>query len=147
MQAQGMGVAQILVHMAQNFAPVLEANGGGAFAQMNSTASLCCGRDKFFAYAASKHAAYAIVQSLRQRLPNTLVMSVHPGPIATDMVHQYNAWDYSEPPSQVADALVEAMKQGEFMVYPDSFSKRYGDAYRHFHESIVEPCAKNTHYN
>src|SRR5262249_43812902 len=75
-----------LIHMAQAFAPVLAANGGGAFVQLNSVASLKSFAD-FATYSASKAAAYSITQGLREKLKpqGTLVVSVHPGPIATDM--------------------------------------------------------------
>ncbi|MEZ6106217.1 MAG: SDR family NAD(P)-dependent oxidoreductase [Pirellulaceae bacterium] len=46
-----------LLHVAQAFAPVLKANGGGAFAQLNSVASLKAFPD-FATYCASKAAAY-----------------------------------------------------------------------------------------
>ncbi|MEP0901566.1 SDR family NAD(P)-dependent oxidoreductase [Nodosilinea sp. FACHB-13] len=48
-----------LMRMAQAFAPVLKANGGGAFVQLNSVASLKSFAD-FATYAASKAAAYSI---------------------------------------------------------------------------------------
>merc|ERR1711862_33380 len=126
------------VYMAQYFVPVLEENGGGALVQINSLSSLRCPGSKFFAYAASKHAAFAVVQGLRSSLKNTLVMSVHPGPIATDMVDQFGAGDRAEPPSQVADTLVDAMKKGEFMVYPDSKAHEIGGAYQSFAKDIIE---------
>lgn len=136
-----------LVHMAQHFVPILEKNGGGSLVQINSASSLRCPGAEFFAYAASKSAAFAVTQGLRSRLRKTLVVSVHPGPIATDMVDQFGGKDRSEPPSQVVDALVEAMKKGEFMVYTDSKSKEIGGAYKHFQESIIEPCTKSADYS
>ena len=69
-----------LMRMAQAFAPVLKANGGGALAQLNSVASM-----KNFAdlatYSASKAASYSITQALRETLQaqGTRVVSVHPG--------------------------------------------------------------------
>ena len=75
-----------LMRMAQAFAPVLKANGGGALVQLNSIASM----KNFSAlatYSASKAASYSITQALRDVLKGqgTQVVSVHPGPIATDM--------------------------------------------------------------
>mmetsp|Transcript_10820 Transcript_10820/g.16624 ORF Transcript_10820/g.16624 Transcript_10820/m.16624 type:complete len:252 (-) Transcript_10820:138-893(-) len=127
-----------LVHMAQHFVPVLESNGGGAFVQINSLSSLRCPGPKFFAYAASKSAAFAVVQGLRTSLKNTLVVSVHPGPIATDMVDQFGGRDRAEPPSRVADTLVDAMKKGEFLVYPDRTAREIGSAYEGFAKNIIE---------
>lgn len=75
-----------LIRVAQAFAGVLKANGGGAFVQLNSVASLKSFPD-FATYCASKAAAYSITQALREKLgeQGTAVLSVHPGPIATDM--------------------------------------------------------------
>ncbi|MEM1281700.1 MAG: SDR family oxidoreductase, partial [Cyanobacteria bacterium P01_H01_bin.152] len=75
-----------LITMAQAFAPVLKANGGGVFAQLNSVASMKSFAN-FSTYSASKAAAYSITQALRDLLSEqgTTVLSVHPGPIATDM--------------------------------------------------------------
>jgi len=76
-----------LIRMAKSFAPILKKNGGGVFIQINSVASI-----KSFVpiatYSASKAASYSITQSLRDILnkQGTFVMSVHPGPIATDMI-------------------------------------------------------------
>jgi NAD(P)-dependent dehydrogenase (short-subunit alcohol dehydrogenase family) len=70
-----------LIRMAQAFAPVLAANGGGAFVQLNSVVSLKSFAD-FATYSASKAAAYSITQALRDKLKaqGTQVVSVHPGP-------------------------------------------------------------------
>ena len=74
------------IRMAQAFAPVLKQNGGGALIQLSSVASIK-NFVPFSAYSASKAAAYSVTQSLRDLLSeqDTFVMSVHPGPIATDM--------------------------------------------------------------
>ncbi len=99
------------------------------FVQINSTSSLRCPGAHFTGYAASKSAAYSIVQGLRSSTHNTLIVSVHPGPIATDMVDQFGARDRSEPAEQVAEAIVEALKEGSFLVFPDTISKKIGEAY------------------
>lgn len=80
-----------LMRMAQAFAPVLKRNGGGAFVQLNSIASLRAFPD-FVTYAASKAAAYSITQALQSQLAEqgtAAVVSVHPGPIKTDMAGRY----------------------------------------------------------
>jgi NAD(P)-dependent dehydrogenase (short-subunit alcohol dehydrogenase family) len=48
-----------LIRMAQAFAPVLKANGGGVFAQLNSVVSMKC-FSNFATYSASKAASYSI---------------------------------------------------------------------------------------
>ena len=128
-----------LMRMARAFAPVLKANGGGALVQLNSVASMKNFSD-FATYSASKAAAYSITQGLREKLEEqgTLVVSVHPGPIDTDMVAQAGLQDMAEPPSLVADAIIDALKAGEFHVFPDSMAKQIGEQYRNFATSIVE---------
>ena len=132
-----------LVHMSQAFSPILEAKGcgGTGLVQINSTSSLRCPGPKFTGYAASKAAAFAITQGLRASLTNTLVVSVHPGPIATDMVDQFNARHRSEPASQVADAVIQALSEGQFLVYTDTFSKNMGTEYQNFAEKVVLPTS------
>ncbi|MEQ8638009.1 SDR family oxidoreductase [Gimesia maris] len=128
-----------LIRVAQAFAPVLKANGGGALVQLNSGASLL-NFPQFATYSASKAAAYSITQALRQLLKaqGTLVVSVHPGPIATDMGHEAGFEDIAEPPEVVSDAMVEALKSGQFHVFPDAMAKGIGDAYHSFAENVIE---------
>ncbi len=129
-----------LIYMAQAFAPILKANGGGAFVQLNSVVSFksYAGADL---YTASKAAAYNVTQSLREHLAEqkTLVLSVHPGPIASDMSSAAGVEAIAEPPSQVGEAIVEALASGEFHVYTDSVSRQIGEAYESFAKTIVEP--------
>ena len=56
-----------LIRVAQAFAPVLKANGGGALVQLNSVASLKTFPD-FTTYCASKAASYAVTQALKDQL-------------------------------------------------------------------------------
>lgn len=128
-----------LIRMAKAFAPVLGANGGGAFVQLNSVASLK-NFAAFATYCASKAAAYSITQALRELLaPSGIqVVSVHPGPIATDMAENAGLSGIAEPAGLVADAIAEALETGAFHVFPDSMAKQIGGAYRGFAESIVE---------
>ena len=128
-----------LIRMAQAFAPVLKQNGGGVFIQLNSIASIKC--FPFIAtYSASKAAAYSVTQALREQLreQGTLVISVHPGPIDTDMADAAGFSDSAESPSVVAESIVTAIRAGDFHVYPDSMAQTVGDAYRSYAESIVD---------
>jgi NAD(P)-dependent dehydrogenase (short-subunit alcohol dehydrogenase family) len=131
-----------LLHMAQAFAPVLKKNGGGAFVQLNSVASI-----KAFAdvgtYSASKAAAYSLTQSLRDVLAQqgTIVVSVHPGPIATDMADQAGLTKVAQPASVVADAVLAAIDNGDFHVFPDDIAKQIGGAYDSFAKNVVEAQA------
>jgi len=128
-----------LIRMAQAFAPILKSNGGGALVQLNSVASLKCFSD-FSTYAASKAAAYSITQGLRDKLEDqgTLVISVHPGPIATDMANGLGFDDLTESPTLVSEGMIEALKSGEFHVFPDTMAKRIGEQYQNFAKNIIE---------
>lgn len=126
-----------LMRMAQAFAPVLKANGGGALVQMNSVASLK-GFPPFSTYCASKAASYLMTQSLRDLLKEqgTAVLSVHPGPIATDMADDAG-FDEADPPETVAEGIVSALAAGDFHLFPDSMAQQVGKAYAGFAENVV----------
>ncbi len=127
-----------LVRMAQAFAPVLKINDGGALIQLNSLASIKS-FTPFATYSASKAAAYSITQALRDLLKEqgTIVVSVHPGPIATDMADAAGIGEIAEPPSIVVDSILEALDKGEFHAFPDSMAKQFEGAYKGFAEDIV----------
>ena len=127
-----------LVRIARAFSPVLKSNGGGAFVQLNSVASM-----KTFpslaTYCASKAASYAITQALRETLAEqgTLVVSVHPGPINTDILIGTGFEEIAEPPELVADGIIEALKNDEFHLFPDTLAKQIGSAYQGFAENVI----------
>ncbi len=128
-----------LMRMAQAFAPVLKQNGGGALVQLNSVASMKSFAD-FGTYSASKAASYSITQALRDSLQEqgTHVVSVHPGPIATDMAINAGMGEIAEPASLVAQSIITAIENGEFHAFPDSMAKQVGEAYRSYATGVVE---------
>ena len=128
-----------LLHMAQAFAPVLKANGGGVFVQINSVASMK-NFAGFSSYSASKAAAYSITQGLRELLAEqgTRVLSVHPGPIATDMAASAGLDGIAEPASVVPEGIIAALATDEFHVFPDTMARQIGGAYQSFARDIVE---------
>lgn len=128
-----------LIRMAQTFAPVLKANGGGAFVQLNSVASMKSFPD-FATYCASKAAAYSITQALHWALrgQGTQVLSVHPGPIDTDMGREAGFDEIAEPPDVVGESIVSALKSGALHAFPDTMASQVGEAYQSFSEGIVE---------
>ena len=128
-----------LIRVAQAFAPVLKKNGGGGFAQLNSVASMKNFPD-FATYSASKAASYSITQGLKSLLTKEgiQVVSVHPGPIATDMASAAGLGEIAEPPSLVADAIVEALAKEEFHAFPDTMAKQIGEVYDSFARNVVE---------
>lgn len=128
-----------LIRMAQAFAPVLQSNGGGAFVQLNSVASLRNFAD-FATYSASKAASYSITQGLRDLLSEhgTQVVSVHPGPIATEMADSAGLTEIAEPPTVVADGIISALQSGEFHVFPDTMARQIWQGYEPFARAVVE---------
>lgn len=128
-----------LLRVAQAYAPILKQNGGGVLAQLNSVVSVKT-FPAYATYSASKAASYAITQALREQLQEqgTQVVSVHPGPIATDMGDAAGLSEIAEPPSVVAEGLFEAIKNNAFHVFPDSMAKDFWSRYRGYAESTIE---------
>jgi len=129
-----------LLNMAKAFTPIIESNGPGAFVQLNSVASI----KNFLSlttYSASKAAAYTITQGLKDSLKEKgiQVLSVHPGPISTQMAEKGGMLDIAEPTSVVSEGIVKALKAGEFHLFPDSMAKDFGRAYQAYAESTIEP--------
>lgn len=133
-----------LLRVAQAFVPVIENNGSdhatkGALVQLNSVASI-----KNFAaittYSASKAASYSITQGLKEELaPRGIdVVSVHPGPIATDMADSAGMGDIGEPPAVVAQAIVAGLESGTFHVFPDAMAKDFEAGYSSYASSVIE---------
>lgn len=128
-----------LLRIARAFGPVLKANGGGAFVQMNSVASMCSFPD-FATYPASKAAAYSFTQALRHvfKEQGTVVLSVHPGPIDTDMAKKAGLADKADPVSVVSEGIVESLKRGDFHLFPDAMARDMGAVYAEFARKVVE---------
>ena len=126
-----------LIRMAQAFAPLLKRNGGGAFVQINSIASLSSFPRA--TYPASKAASYSFTQAIRHVFEEqgTAVLSVHPGPIATDMAAASGLED-TDPPHVVSEGIVEALREGDFHLFPDRMAKDFEKAYHNFAEAIIE---------
>jgi short-subunit dehydrogenase len=93
----------------------------------------------FATYSASKAASYSITQALRELLAEqgTVVVSVHPGPIATDMADAAGLGEIAESPTLVAEAIIEALKTEKFHVFPDSMARQIGGVYEGFADNVV----------
>lgn len=128
-----------LVAMAHAFAPSLARNGGGAFVQLNSLASMKS-FPEFATYCATKAAAYSLTQALRVDLSEqgTQVLSVHPGPIATEMGETAGFGEYAEPANVVGEAMIESLRKGDFHCYPDAFAKKLGAIYGPYAQRAIE---------
>ena len=128
-----------LLHVARAFAPVLKARGGGVLVQLNSVASMLSFAD-FSSYCASKAAAYSFTVPIRNKLKEqgTHVLSVHPGPIATDMANDAGLGDIAEPVSLVSEGIIEALKAGKMHLFPDTFAKQVEAGFMPFATSFIE---------
>jgi len=113
--------------MARTFAPIIEANGGGAVVNVLSLLSLH-NEPSFAAYCAAKYASWAMTQSLREELAGTRVRVVacFPGGIDTDMLAGVPAIKASA--DQVAVEIVTAIRRGDSEIFPDPVSMRRGPA-------------------
>ncbi len=120
----------------------MKKNGGGAFVQLNSVASVRNFVD-FTTYSASKAAAYSITQGLRDSVADKgiTVLSVHPGPIETDMAINAGMGDMAEPASLVSEGIVNALKAGDFHLFPDSIAQNIWEAYQGFASNVIETPA------
>lgn len=125
-----------LLRIANAFAEILVKN-KGALVQMNSVASI-----KNFphlsTYSASKAASYSLTQGIRADLgeKGVSVLSVHPGPIDTEMAAEAG---FDDPASKetVSEAIVKALKAGDFHLFPDEMAKQVEQAYQGFSENVV----------
>ncbi|HKS17780.1 MAG TPA: SDR family oxidoreductase [Bradyrhizobium sp.] len=112
-----------LIRMANAFAPVLASQGGGALVNMLSIVSWFT--SAFNAtYCASKHAAFAVTESMRMELraQGTLVVSVHAGFIDTDMVAHIALPKVS--PRQVAEQTLQGLRDRVEVVLADDRSQQ-----------------------
>ncbi len=128
-----------LMRIAQAFAPLLRSSGNGVLVQLNSLASMKNFSD-FSTYSASKAAAYSVTQGLRDKLgeQGIFVMSVHPGPIATDMAKSAGLEEIAESAEVVPEAIISALEKRQFHVFPDTMAGQIGEAYASFATNIVE---------
>lgn len=112
-----------LMAMTQAFAPVLAANGGGAFVNVLSVASWV-GSPLLATYAASKAAAWSFSNSARIELgrQGTQVVGVHVGYVDTDLTAGLEVEKIE--PAAVAAAALDAVEAGEPEVLVDEVSRQ-----------------------
>ena len=135
------------LRLANAFAPILERrNGKGVLVQINSVASMRCAAPNASTYSASKAASFSMTQALRDQLrpKGVHVVSVHPGPINTDMLADAPPAlvAIAPPTSVVAESLIAAIcsstNHPPFLVYPDEKSKAMGRAYESYAKIVIE---------
>ena len=111
-----------LAAVTQAFAPVLDANGGGAYVNVLSVASWV-GNPPLATYSASKAAAWNFTNSARVALKaqGTHVVGVHVGYVDTDLTAGLDAPKLD--PADVVSAALDALEAGESEVAVDEISK------------------------
>lgn len=111
------------VRVTRAFAPVLKANGGGAVVNIHSALSwLTMGTSA--AYSASKAAAWAFTNGIRQELraQGTNVLGVHFGYVDTDMTQGVSAPKSS--PDEIAAQILAAVERGDAELLADDVSRQ-----------------------
>ncbi|MFI9239182.1 SDR family NAD(P)-dependent oxidoreductase [Streptomyces sp. NPDC053079] len=111
------------------FAPVVEANGGGAVINVISVGAFG-GTPALGGYPASKAALLSMTQAVRQDLaPRGIsVHAVFPGPVDTAMMdyvigHEPTFGDFPRAtPDEVARATLDGLQEGEPDIFPDPFA-------------------------
>lgn len=112
------------LRVVQAFAPVLAANGGGAVVNMLSVLSWLTLANVSGTYSASKAAAWALSNALRQELKGqgTELLSVHAAFIDTDMASGVQMPKTS--PDGVARIAFEALQAGHSEVLVDDITRQ-----------------------
>jgi NAD(P)-dependent dehydrogenase (short-subunit alcohol dehydrogenase family) len=111
-----------LLATTQAFAPILAANGGGAFVNVLSVVSWI-GMPALATYSASKSAAWSFTNSSRVELTRqgTQVVGVHVGFVDTDLTAGLDTDKI--PPAAVADSALDALEAGASEAVVDEFSR------------------------
>jgi NAD(P)-dependent dehydrogenase (short-subunit alcohol dehydrogenase family) len=111
-----------LVAVTQAFAPVLAANGGGAFVNMLSVVSWV-GMPRLATYSASKSAAWGYTNAARVELAGqgTEVVGVHVGFVDTDLTAGFDGDKVA--PRLVAVSALDALAAGWPEAVVDDFSR------------------------
>lgn len=127
------------INATRAFAPIIESNGGGTIANLNSVVSLVS-MPALGGYSASKAAAHSLTLGLRGELaPKGIhVLGVYPGPVDTDMAANI-PMDKATPES-VAQRIVDGINAKADSVYPDPFAEQLGKAWN------ADPSATQNQY-
>ena len=112
-----------LAATTQAFAPVLAANGGGAFVNVLSVVSWLSS-PILSTYSASKSAAWSFTNSARVELKRqgTHVVGVHVGLVDTDLTAGFNVDKIA--PAAVAAAALDAVEAGQPEAVVDDLSRQ-----------------------
>ena len=126
-----------LVSMTQAFAPVLAANGGGAFVNVLSVVSWVAS-PSLTTYAASKSAAWSYTNAARIELARsgTEVVGVHVGFVDTDLTAALPVDKIA--PEEVAISALDALEAGRPEALVDDFSRTV-KAHLHDDQRLIYP--------
>jgi NAD(P)-dependent dehydrogenase (short-subunit alcohol dehydrogenase family) len=127
-----------LVSTTQAFAPVLAANGGGAFVNVLSVVSWV-GAPNLATYAASKSAAWSFTNAARVQLKpqGTQVVAVHSGYVDTDLAAGLDGEKI--PPQAVATSALDALETGRSEAIVDEVSRGVKSAL-HDDQNLLYPA-------
>lgn len=64
------------------------------------------------------------------------VLSVHPGPVATDM-GAATGFDNAASTSVISESTASSLKAGHFHLFPNDMAKQFESAYQSFSDNIV----------
>jgi NAD(P)-dependent dehydrogenase (short-subunit alcohol dehydrogenase family) len=114
--------------MGRAFAPVIEANGGGAIVNVISMAGLA-GIPPLAGYSASKAASHAMTQAVRAELRarGVAVHGVYPAGIGTDMLAHPSIPHSS--PQEVAAGILAGVEAGDEDIFPCALSRAESEVY------------------
>jgi NAD(P)-dependent dehydrogenase (short-subunit alcohol dehydrogenase family) len=112
-----------VLRMSQAFAPVLKANGGGAFLNVLSIASWINGGE-LAAYSASKSAAWSLTNALRNELAaqKTQVLALHMAYVDTDLTRGFDVPKSS--PEMIVQQALDGLASGLDEVLADDLTRQ-----------------------
>lgn len=128
------------LNMARAFAPVIEANGGGAIVNVLTLVALAS-MPGLSTYNASKAAAWSMTQSLRATLAprRVAVFGVFPGAVDTDMLAGVEMPKTS--PVAIAAAILDGIRADHEDIFPDPMSQQLYMAWKADHKAVEKQFA------
>jgi NAD(P)-dependent dehydrogenase (short-subunit alcohol dehydrogenase family) len=111
-----------MLRVSKAFAPVLQANGGGALLNVLSVASWINGGE-LAAYSASKSAAWSLTNALRHELAaqKTQVLGLHMAYVDTDLTRGFDVPKTS--PEQIVQRALDGLEAGADEVLADDITQ------------------------
>lgn len=112
-----------LSNVVNNFAPVLERNGGGTIVNVLSISALASSPG-LACYSASKAAAWSLTQAMRVTLGRRgiRVLAAFPGPVDTDLARGFAVKKARA--ADVADAILKGIEAEEEEIFPDDMARQ-----------------------